>query len=115
MSPEFTSKSTEDNSRINREARLIKDGVAYRLDIDDVDPSRFSGGTTSCWFQYEVMGIAKAQLHGPLTRPEVLQLVAETLQCKLETLEETLDWLAQYMALHDVCSVQETHLWPREL
>jgi hypothetical protein len=115
MYPEFTPKSTDDDNRLNREAHFLKDGVPYRLDIDDLDPTRFSGGLTSCWFQYEVIGIAKAQLHGPLTRPEVLQLVADTLQCKIETLEETLDWLAQYMALHDGCSVQETHLWPREL
>jgi hypothetical protein len=92
-------------------AELVRRGRIYCIDIDGLQDCHWTGEVGSSWFVVGMVGLAKSPLEGSLSRCEVLQLVAEVLGLKVDSLEETLDWNADYWAMRDGFSVEEMDLW----
>ena len=66
----------------------------------------------SSWLTAGTVSRARRLFSDKLTRAQVIELCAQTLNVTSEKIESTLDWNANYMAWHDGGSVEENHVWP---
>lgn len=68
----------------------------------------------SSWLVSSTVSRARARFEKILSRAQVIELCAQTLNIDSARVESLLDWNANYMAWHDGMSVEETHIWPQE-
>lgn len=66
----------------------------------------------STWLSVSTVSMARNKFQGKLTRSQVMDLCAQTLNITPARLEQALEWNANYMAWHDGGSADENHVWP---
>ncbi len=104
----------------NREASVTaRDGQRCALsenDFRDLNAGNYwhNRGDPSSWLCAATVSQALSKFRTVLSRAEIVELCAQTLNITPQKLESSLDWNANYMAFHDGMSVDETHVLPPE-
>jgi hypothetical protein len=104
----------------NREASVTtNDGQRCALseaDFRDLNAGNYwhNREDPSTWLCAATVSKAAGKFRAVLSRAQIIELCAQTLNLTADKLESSLDWNANYMAFHDGMSVEETHVLPRE-
>lgn len=121
----FTSPQHEKNFRehlasFDRDAHLMVDGQKYELTLDDLrevaaegqyfhcSPGHYNSSVTA-----RLVDVARRRFGPKLVRAQVLALCAATLRTTVDAVEHSLDFTANYMAMHDGTTPEENHPYAR--
>lgn len=118
MSPEHEQQYQAHLAYFSRDAHVVVEGQRYAFTEEDVQEiamaGRFfgiAGGLNSSVYSTAVY-LAKRRFRPALTRAQILEICATTLNTTVEDVERSLEWTANYMAFHDGGSPDENHPYP---
>ena len=103
----------------DRAAQVVVDGTAYGWSEDDLHELAMAGryypcvlgGLNSSVFASAV-SIARQRFRPGLGRAQIIALCATTLRTTVESVEQSLQWRANYMAFHDGGDPDQEHPYP---
>jgi hypothetical protein len=100
-------------SQVDRMAKIVWQGTTYQL--TDAEILHCGTDPGSSGFCTSLVSTVKRKWHPKIDRNEAIRYCADLLRVTVQSLEDSLDWNANYMAMHDGGTVEEMHAWPKEV
>ncbi|MBL8912566.1 MAG: hypothetical protein JNM17_17870 [Archangium sp.] len=112
-------KSVKDHFRhFDRVAHVIADGKLFAFNDEQLTEVAmagrffgFSEGDYNSSVVATIVGIGR-RFHPSLNRSQIIALCAATLKITVERVEHSLEFTANYMAMHDGTEVRDNHPYP---
>lgn len=118
MTPEQERQYRAHLEYFSRDAHVVVDERRYAFTEEDLHEiamqgrhHMLAGGLNSSVFS-GVVALAKRRFRPHLVRAQIIELCAATLKTTVDDVERSLEWTANYMAMHDGTSPEENHPYP---